>query len=109
MAGYTPAGWETKTSGGGFWRTDNDGMDVGGRETSTPAPGTGAAAGGGGGGGGPGGQQEIGSGGGVGDGGAAEEMDRDESAPTPDGWWKMTRDQKRRFRQNQKKRQGKVV
>ena len=55
------------------------------------------------------GQQEIGGGGGGGDGGAAEEMDRDESAPTPDGWWKMTRDQKRRFRQNQKKRQGKVV
>ena len=45
----------------------------------------------------------------AGDGSAAEEMDRDESAPTPDGWWKMTRDQKRRCRQNQKKRQGKVV
>ena len=41
--------------------------------------------------------------------GAAEEMDRDgaddggrEEPPTPDGWWKMTRDKKRRFRQNQK-------
>ena len=58
---------------------NNDGMDVGGRPTSTPAAGTGAVAGGGGGGGGPGGQQEIGGGGGGGNGGAAEEMDQDGS------------------------------
>ena len=74
--GGGPGGQREICGGGGFWQNDNDGIDIGGRATPTPAAETGAAASGGGGGGGPGGQQEIGGGGG-GDGGAAEEMDRD--------------------------------
>ena len=66
-------------------RTD-DGMDVGGTSTSTPAAQTGAPAGCGGDGAWLGGQQEIGGGGGGGDGSAAEEMDRDGGAKELDGY-----------------------
>ena len=98
-------------------------MDIGGRETSTPAAGTGAAASGGGGGGGPGGQQEIGGGGSGGDGGAAEEMDQDGSdvgdsnrgasgahggAATPEDWEQMSGTQRRDWHRHRRKKMSKA-
>ena len=70
-----PGGQQVIGCGGGFWQKDDNGVEIGGRSTSTPAARAGVEAGGGG--DGPGRQQEVGGGGGGGDGGAAEEIDRD--------------------------------
>ena len=98
--GGGPGGQQEFGGGGGFWQIDDDGMDTGGRSTSTPAAGTAAVADGGRGGGGPGGQQEIGGGGGGGDGGAAEGMDRDgaEDGGGEPCWAEMTRNQRKKWK-----------
>ena len=39
-----PGGQQEIGGGGGFWQNDDDGMDTGGRATSTPGTGAGEAA-----------------------------------------------------------------
>ena len=93
--------------GGGLWRTDNDGMDDGGRTASTPAAETGTVVG-------DGGAEEIGSGSGGDSGGAAEEMDQEGSGGgglsdrvLPAGWATKTRTI--RQKKNWKLRSGRGV
>ena len=94
-----PGGQREICGGGGVWQTDNDGMDIGGGATSTPAAETGTVVG-------DGGAEEIGSGSGGDIGGAAEEMDRDGSdvrGPSDrahaENWLTMTRQQRKNWKQ----------